>query len=163
MALVGRRPRVTQAHIHELATTGVGPCWLLSVLGFAPYRWIGWVDEGAFFWIGLPRCSGMVNVVGVESCRKIIHPPSVGQCRRVQQPPCLYQDEMKEVGGEVPMTYRPSRPPTGLVGARYPPAIGSCVHATRPSAWPAPLVLPPSLGARGGTGLQGEGLLGCWT
>ena len=28
-------PRVTRAHIHELAPTGVGPCWLLSVPGVA--------------------------------------------------------------------------------------------------------------------------------
>ena len=66
---------------------------------------------------------------------------------------------MEEVGGEVPLIYLPSRPPTGFVGARYPPTIGSRVRATQPPAWPAPLVLPPSLGARGGTGLQGEGLL----
>ena len=105
----------------------------------------------------------MVNAMGAESCRKITRHPPVGQCRQVQRPPCLYQDEMDEVGGEVLVISRPGRPPTGFVGARYPLAIGSRVHATRPSAWPAPLVLPPSLGARGGTGLQGEGLLGCWT
>ena len=34
---VGRRPRVVRAHIHELALTGVGPCWLLSVPGVARY------------------------------------------------------------------------------------------------------------------------------
>ena len=105
----------------------------------------------------------MVNVVGAESCRKIIRHPSVGQCRRVQRPPCIYRDEMEEVGREVPVTYRPGKPLTGFAGARYPPAIGSRVRATRPPAWPAPLVLPPSLGAKGGTILQGEGLLGCWT
>ena len=72
-------------------------------------------------------------------------------------------DEMEEVGEEVPVIYRPSRPPTGFAGARYPLTIGLRVQATRPPAWPAPLILPPSLGARGGTNLQGEGLLGCWT
>ena len=70
---------------------------------------------------------------------------------------------MEEVGGEVPMISWPGRPPTGFAGASYPPRIDSRVRATRPSAWPAPLVLPPSLGARGGTNLQGEGSLGCWT
>ena len=33
----GRRPRVVRAHIHELALTGVGPYWLLSVPGVARY------------------------------------------------------------------------------------------------------------------------------
>ena len=89
--------------------------------------------------------------------------PPVGQCCQVQRPPCLYQDEIEEVGGEVPKISRPGKPLTGFVGACYPPTIGSCVRATRPPAWPAPLVLPPSLGTREGTGLQGEGLLGCWT
>ena len=28
---VGRRPQVVQAHIHEVALTSVGPCWLLFV------------------------------------------------------------------------------------------------------------------------------------
>ena len=54
-------------------------------------------------------------------------------------------------------------PPTEFAGAHYPPVIGSRVSATRPSAWPAPLVLPPSLGSREGTSLQGDGLLDCWT
>ena len=61
------------------------------------------------------------------------------------------------------MISRPGWPPTGFVGVNYLPIIGSNVRATRPSAWPAPLVLPPSLGARGGTGLQRDGLLDCWT
>ena len=107
MVPVGRRPWVARAHIHELALTGINPCWLLSVPGIVRYSWIGWVNEGAFFWIGLSRRWGMVNAVGAESCRKIIHHPSVGQCRRVQQPPCLYRDEMEEVGGEVPVISRP--------------------------------------------------------
>ena len=70
----------------------------------------------------------MVNVVGVEICQKIIHHPSVGQCRWVQQRPCLYLDEMEEVGGEVPVTYRLGKPPIGFIGARYPPVIGSLVR-----------------------------------
>ena len=102
----------------------------------------------------------MVNAVGVESCRKITRHPQVGPCRRVQRPPCLYREEMEEVGGEVPVISWPGRPPTGFVGARYPPAIGLRVRATQPLVWPTPLVLPPSLGAIGGFGLQGEGLLG---
>ena len=104
----------------------------------------------------------MVNAVGAGSYQKITRHPQVGPCRRVQRPPCLYRDEMEEVGGEVPVISRPGKPSTGFVGARYPPAIGLRVRATWPLAWPTPLVLPPSLGARGGTGLQGEGLLGCW-
>ena len=120
-------------------------------------------QRGGLFLIGLPRRSGMVNVVGAESCRKLTRHPPVGQCRRAQWPPCFYRDEMEEVGGEVPMISRPGRPLIGFVGARYPPAIGSRVRATQPPAWPAPFVLPPSLCARGGTGHQGEGLLGCWT
>ena len=105
----------------------------------------------------------MVNVMGAESCQKITRHPSVGQCRRVQRPPRLYQDAMEEVGGQVPVISRPGWPPTGFTGAHHPPAIGSRVRAIRPPTWPTPLVLPPFLGARGGTGLQGEGLLGCWT
>ena len=105
----------------------------------------------------------MVNAVGVESCQKITHHLPVGQCRRVQRPPFLCRDEIEEVGGEVPVISRPDWSPTGFTGAHYLPAIGSCVRTTRPSAWPAPLVLPPSLGTRGGTGLQGDGLLDCWT
>ena len=105
----------------------------------------------------------MVNAVGAESCQKITYHSSISQYRRVQRPPFLYRDEMKEVGGEVPMISRLGRPPIGFVSARSPPAMGSRVRATRPPAWPTPLVLPQSLGARGGTGLQGEGLLGYWT
>ena len=69
---------------------------------------------------------------------------------------------MEEVVGEVPVISRPGRPPTGFAGARYPPNQSTC-FATRLPAWPAPLILPPSLSAKGGTGLRGEGLLGCWT
>ena len=105
----------------------------------------------------------MVNVVGAESCRKITRHSPVGQCCRVQRPLCLCRDEIEKVGGEVPVISRPGWPSTGFIGAHYPLAIGSRVRATWPSTWPAPLILPPSLGARGGTGLQGDGLLDCWT
>ena len=105
----------------------------------------------------------MVNAMGAESYRKITHHPLVGQCLRVQWPPCLYRDEIEEVGGEVPVISLPGKPPTGFPGARYPPATIPRVRATRLQTWPDPLVLPPSLGARGGFGLRGEGLLGCWT
>ena len=105
----------------------------------------------------------MVNVVGAENYRKITRHPSVGSCRWVQRPPCLYRDEIEEVRGEVSVISRPGRPPTGFADTRYPPTIGSRVRVTRPPAWLAPLILPLSLGARGGTSLQGEGLLGFWT
>ena len=65
------------------------------------------------------------------------------------------------MGGEVPVITRPGQPPTRFAGAHFPPTIGSPVRAIRPSAGPAPLVLLPSLGARGGTGLRGPGLLDC--
>ena len=61
------------------------------------------------------------------------------------------------------MTYRPGKPPTGFASARYPLEISSHVRTTQPPAWPGSLVFPPSHGAKGGTGLQGEGFLGCWT
>ena len=60
------------------------------------------------------------------------------------------------MGREVPAVARPGWPPTGFAGAHFPH-----VHAIRPSAGPAPLVLLPSLGARGGIGLQGPGSLDC--
>ena len=105
----------------------------------------------------------MVNAVGAESCWKKTRHPPVGQCFRVQQPPCLCWDEMEEVGLEVPMVSRPGWPPTGFAGAYYPLVFGSRVLGTRPLAWTPPVVLPPSLSAIGGTGLQWDGLLGCWT
>ena len=67
------------------------------------------------------------------------------------------------MGREVPFISWPDWPPIRFAGAHYLLAIGSRVRATRPSAWPAPLVLPPSLRAKGGTSLQGDGLLDCWT
>ena len=90
----------------------------------------------------------MVNAMGAESCRKITSHLPISQCSQVQQPPCLFRDEMEEVGGEVPIISRPGWPPTEFADAHYPPAISSRVRATRPPAWPAPLFLPPSLGAR---------------
>ena len=66
---------------------------------------------------------------------------------------------MEEMSGEVPSIARTSRPPTGFVGAHFPPATGSPIRVIRPSSRPAPLVLLPSLGARGGIGLRGPGLL----
>ena len=63
------------------------------------------------------------------------------------------------MGGEVPAIARLGRPPTGFAGAHFPPSTGSPIRAIRPSAGPAPLVLLPSLSARGGTGLRGPGLL----
>ena len=101
----------------------------------------------------------MVNVVGAESCRKITRHLPVVQCRRVQRPPCLCRDEQEDVGEEVPVISRPGWPSTGFAGAHYPPVIGSRFRVTRLPAWPAPLVFPPFLGARGGTGLQRDGLL----
>ena len=64
-------------------------------------------------------------------------------------------------GGEALAMARPDRLPTRFAGARFLPATGLPVHAVRPSTWPAPLVLPPVLGARGGTGLRGLGSLDC--
>ena len=61
----------------------------------------------------------------------------------------------------VPASGRSSRPPSGFTGAHFPPVIGSSVRAIRPFVWPAPLVLLPSLGARGGIGLQGLSSLDC--
>ena len=65
------------------------------------------------------------------------------------------------MGGEVPAVAWPSRPPTGFAGAHFLPATGSPVRAIRPSAGTAPPILLPSLGAKGGTGLQGPGSLDC--
>ena len=109
----------------------------------------------ATFGDGERRGSGELSEDNSSSAGRLMY--------RVQRPPCLCRDEMEEVGGEVPMISRPGWPPTGFAGAHYPLAFGSRVHATWPPAWPAPLVLPPSLGTRGGIGLQGDGFLGCWT
>ena len=65
------------------------------------------------------------------------------------------------MGGEVLAIARPGRPPTGLTGAHFLPATGSLIRAARLSALHAPLVSLPSLGARGGIGLQGLSSLDC--
>ena len=65
------------------------------------------------------------------------------------------------MGGEALAIARPGQLPTRFAGACFLPATGSPVRAVRPPAWPAPLVLPPVLGARGGTGLRGLGSLDC--
>ena len=103
----------------------------------------------------------MVNGGGAGNCRKIARHPLVDRCRPARQPLCLCRDGIAEMGGQAPAIAHPGRPPTGLVGAHFPPATGSPVRAIRPSAEPIPLVLLPSLGARGGTGLQGLGSLEC--
>ena len=71
----------------------------------------------------------------------------------------LCREGKEETGGEVPATGRPGRLPTGFTSAHFLLATGSPVRVTRPSAWPAPLVLLPFLGAKGGVDLQGLGLL----
>ena len=114
-----------------------------------------------FFYIGLPQCSGMVNGAGAGNFRRIARHPLVGRCRSAQQPLCLCRDGKEEIGGQVPSIALPGRPPIGFASARFPHAISSPVCAIRPSAGPAPLVLLPSLGARGGTGLQGLASLDC--
>ena len=65
------------------------------------------------------------------------------------------------MGREVPAVARRGQPPTGFTGAHFLPATDSPVRAIRPYAEPAPLVLLPSLGARGGFGLQGPDSLDC--
>ena len=61
--------------------------------------------------------------------------------------------------GEVLASARLGRPPSGFAGAHFLPTTGSPIRAIQPSTWPAPLILLPSLGARGGTDLQGLSLL----
>ena len=103
----------------------------------------------------------MENGTGAGNCQRIAHHPPAGRCHPAQRPLCLYQDGKEEMGGEVPLITRSDRPPTGFVGAHFPPATGSPVRAIQPSAWPTPLVLLPSLCTSGGTGLQGLGSLDC--
>ena len=95
----------------------------------------------------------------MANCRRIAHHPPVDQHRPVQQPLYLCRDRKEGTGGEVPVTARPDRLPTGFAGAHFPLATSSSVRAIRPSAWPAPFVLLPSLCARGGADLQGLGSL----
>ena len=103
----------------------------------------------------------MVNGGGAGSCWWITHHRPVDRYRPAQQPPCLCRDGKEEMGEEVLAIAQPDRPPTGFTGARFLPATGSPVGAVRPPAWLAPLVLFPTLGARGGTGLRGLGSLDC--
>ena len=51
--------------------------------------------------------------------------------------------------------------PIGFAGARFLPVAGSLVRAVRSLAWPAHLVLPPILVAKGGTSLRGLGSRDC--
>ena len=95
----------------------------------------------------------MVNGAGTGNCRRIDHHPPVDRYRPAQRPLCLYRDGKEEVGREVLEIALPGRPATGFAGAHFLPTTGSPVRAIRPSSCPAPLVLLPSLGARGGTGL----------
>ena len=95
----------------------------------------------------------MVNGLEVGNFRRIAHHPPVGRCRPAQRPLCLYRYGKEEMGGEVPEIARLGRPPTGFIGADFPPPTGSSVCVIRPSSGPAPFVLLPSLGSRGGTGL----------
>ena len=97
----------------------------------------------------------MENGAKAGNCRRIARHPPVGRCRQKQRPLCLCRDGKQDMGGEVPAIFRSNQPPTGFVGAHFLPATDSPIHAIRPSAGPAPLVLLPSLVASGGTGLQG--------
>ena len=98
---------------------------------------------------------------GAGSCRRITHHRSVDQYHLAQRPPCLCRDGKEEMNGEVLVIARPDRPPTGFADAHFLPATGLPIRAVQPPAWPAPLILLPILGARGGTGLQGLGSLDC--
>ena len=103
----------------------------------------------------------MVNGAGAGNCRRIAHHLSIDRYRPAQRPLCLCRDRKEEMDGEVLESARPDRPPTGFAGAHFLPTIGSPVLAIRLSAWPAPLVLLPYLGARGGIDLQGLSSLDC--
>ena len=63
------------------------------------------------------------------------------------------------MGGEVPVTARPDRLPTGFSSSHFLLATGLLVRVTQPYAWSASLVLLLFLGARIGADLQGLGLL----
>ena len=101
----------------------------------------------------------MVNDAGAGNCWRIIHHPPVDQHRSAQRLLYLCWDGKEEKGGEVPSTARLGRLPTGFTSTHFLLVTGSPVRVTRPSAWPALLVLLPFLGARGGADLQGLGLL----
>ena len=96
-----------------------------------------------------------MNNVGVGNYRRTVRHRSVDGCRPAQRALCLCQDGKEGIGGEFPAVARPDWPPTGFTGAHFLPAIGSPVRVIRPSAGPAPLVLLPSLGTRGGLVFKG--------
>ena len=62
-------------------------------------------------------------------------------------------------GGSRSCSPRPAS--TEFAGAHFLPSTGSPVRAIRRSVEPAPPILLPSLGAKGGAGLQGPGSLDC--
>ena len=97
----------------------------------------------------------MVNDAGVGNCRRIAHHRSVDRYHPAQRPLCLYREEKEEMDEEVLASAWPGRSLTGFAGTHFLPAISSPVRATLPSAWPTPLVLLPSLGARGGLIFRG--------
>ena len=103
----------------------------------------------------------MVNGAGEGNCRRTIHQLPVDRYRPAQRPPCPCQDRKEEMGGEALAIVRPDRLPIGFAGARFLLATGLPIRAVRPSAWPAPLVSPLVLGARGGIGLRELGSLDC--
>ena len=101
----------------------------------------------------------MVNGVGAGNCQRTVRHPPIDRYRPAQRALCLCQDRKEGMG--VPAVARPSRPPTGFAGAHFLLVTGSPVREIHPSVRLAPLVLLPSLGARGGIGLQGSGSLDC--
>ena len=101
----------------------------------------------------------MVNGTGVGKCRRIIHHPPIDQHRPAQRLLYLCRDGKEETGGEVPVTARPGQLPIGFASAHFLLVTGSPVRVTRPFSWPAPLVLLPFLGVKGGSDLLGLGLL----
>ena len=115
----------------------------------------------AFFYNGLPWRSGMVNGGGAANYRRIAYHPLVDRYRSAQHPLCLCRDWKEEMGEEVLTIARPDRPPTGFVDAHFLPATCSPARVVRPYSWRAPLILLPSLGARGGSGLWGLSSLDC--
>ena len=105
----------------------------------------------------------MVNGVGAGNCRRTVRHAPVDRCHPTQKSLCLCQDGKEGMGGEVPSVARPGQPPTGFACVHFFPITGSPVRAIRPSSGHDPLVFLPSLGARGGTGLQGPSSLDCWS
>ena len=103
----------------------------------------------------------MENGANTGNCQRIARHPSVGRCRSAQGPLFLCRDGKQNVDKEVPAIAWSDQPPIGFVGVHFPLATGSPICAIRPSTGPAPHVFLPSLGASGGTGLQGLGSLDC--